>query len=58
VNATLRKIFRIWGALILLVLTGATVVIDERVTTAQEATSVPNFESIPCSFRTGQTGGR
>src|SRR5437899_359465 len=60
----LRKIFQISGALILLVLTGATLVIVERVTTAQEATSVPNFEIDPLFFQnlpnrwtTGQVSG-
>jgi hypothetical protein len=60
----LRKIFQISGALILLVLTGATLVIVERVTTAEEATSVPNFEIDPLFFQnlpnrwtTGQVSG-
>jgi hypothetical protein len=64
VNAALKKICQIPGALILLVLTSATLVIVERVTTAQESTSVPNFEMDPLFFQnlpnrwtTGQVGG-
>ena len=50
-NAALKKICQIPGALILLVLTSATLVIVERVTTAQESTSVPNFEMDPLFFQ-------
>jgi hypothetical protein len=60
----LTKIFQISGALILLMLTSATLVIVERVTTAQEATRVPNFEMDPLFFQnlpnrwtTGQVSG-
>src|SRR5882672_12951761 len=63
-HCMLRKIFQISGALILLMLTGATLVIVERVTTAQEATRVPNFEMDPLFFQnlpnrwtTGQVSG-
>src|SRR5256885_1210051 len=51
-----NKISKISGALILLVLPSATLVIDGGATPAQEATRVQNFEMDPFFFQNLQNG--